>query len=338
MRPPLVLDRSFSAHLIMSDAELCRFFLWCLWRAETADRVALVRGRKVDLRTGDFVFSRSMAAEELKISEKVVRRLVANLVEDGLLVEAKRASTFTVYSVVNFDGYIGTENEEGQQKAGKRPAKGQPRASQGPAENADNAEMVTVASPSRATTTVDAVVVPASPDPAPEFAGNEDLFDLFDLFGDAPADPAGGAFLAPLRVINAVDVLLPINKKTRNADEDIPYGEILGDLNQQAGKNFRTTDGHKKMVRARWREGFTFEDFRTVHRKQVIRWGNDETMSAYLRPETLYSSKFDAYLNAPEMTEVGTLGRHVAATLDGLQRMMDDVGCQADSQQLAWGM
>ena len=48
------------------------------------------------------------------------------------------------------------------------------------------------------------------------------------------------------------------------------------------------------------KEGFTIDDFKTVHRKKYDEWGDDDKMVKYLRPETLYSNKFEGYLNQKE--------------------------------------
>ena len=41
------------------------------------------------------------------------------------------------------------------------------------------------------------------------------------------------------------------------------------------------------------------EQFKSVIDKKVTDWSRDEKMAQYLRPETLFGSKFDSYLNAP---------------------------------------
>lgn len=83
-------------------------------------------------------------------------------------------------------------------------------------------------------------------------------------------------------------------KKARRSRE---YQEIIGYLNEKTGKRFtsksRDTQGH---ISARLDEGFTVADFKTVIDKKVREWMGTE-MEKYLRPETLFSKKFDRYLN-----------------------------------------
>ena len=73
--------------------------------------------------------------------------------------------------------------------------------------------------------------------------------------------------------------------------------EILDYLNQRANKNFKsTTNKTQTLINARINEGFTLEDFKTVIDKKCIEWMNTE-MEKYLRPETLFGTKFEGYLN-----------------------------------------
>ena len=51
-------------------------------------------------------------------------------------------------------------------------------------------------------------------------------------------------------------------------------------------------------------EGFTVDDFYTVHTAMVKAWQHDNKMARYIRPETLYSNKFESYLNLKEGTDL----------------------------------
>lgn len=91
----------------------------------------------------------------------------------------------------------------------------------------------------------------------------------------------------------------PHNPPQGNGPGGPPYAEIIGYLNERTGKNFRAgSDNTKRHIKARWREGYTLDDFRTVIDKKAAQWmGTD--MEPYLRPQTLFSAKFEAYLNEP---------------------------------------
>jgi len=74
--------------------------------------------------------------------------------------------------------------------------------------------------------------------------------------------------------------------------------KIIEYLNQKTGKNFKdTTTKTKAFIKARISEGYTLDDFKTVIDKKTAKWLNDPKMSDYLRPETLFGTKFESYLN-----------------------------------------
>lgn len=86
-----------------------------------------------------------------------------------------------------------------------------------------------------------------------------------------------------------------LNNKTLK-NKDILY--IVNYLNEKANTNFRaTTASTKRHISARMNEGFTIDDFKIVIDKKVSQWLNDKNMNKYLRPEILFGTKFEAYLN-----------------------------------------
>jgi len=89
------------------------------------------------------------------------------------------------------------------------------------------------------------------------------------------------------------------HKRNETKQENIPYAEIVAYLNERTGSSFRTTTkATQTLIRARWREGFRIDDFKRVIDNKTEEWGNDPKMSQYLRPETLFGTKFESYLNA----------------------------------------
>lgn len=82
------------------------------------------------------------------------------------------------------------------------------------------------------------------------------------------------------------------------AEQCILYKEIIDYLNSKTGASYKyTTKKTKDLIKARFNEGFTLENFKTVIDKKSAEWINDENMSKYLRPETLFGTKFEGYLN-----------------------------------------
>jgi len=76
--------------------------------------------------------------------------------------------------------------------------------------------------------------------------------------------------------------------------------DIVSHLNSVTGSSYRsTTSKTRKLIAARLAEGFTVDDFKTVITKKAEEWTGTD-MAQYLRPETLFGTKFEGYLNQPE--------------------------------------
>ena len=74
--------------------------------------------------------------------------------------------------------------------------------------------------------------------------------------------------------------------------------DVITDLNTILSTNYKpTSKENRDLIMARLNKGATVEDFKKVHRIKFEEWGNDSKMSKYLRPITLYGSKFESYLN-----------------------------------------
>lgn len=71
----------------------------------------------------------------------------------------------------------------------------------------------------------------------------------------------------------------------------------LAYLNHTVGKNYKYLDKNLKPIIARLKEGYTLEEFKHVIDVKTADWKNNPEFSKYLRPETLFGSKFDSYLN-----------------------------------------
>lgn len=74
--------------------------------------------------------------------------------------------------------------------------------------------------------------------------------------------------------------------------------EIVDYLNSKIGTHYRaTTRKTQSLIKARMNEGFNVDDFKKVIDNKSAEWGKDSKMSKYLRPETLFGTKFESYLN-----------------------------------------
>lgn len=79
-------------------------------------------------------------------------------------------------------------------------------------------------------------------------------------------------------------------------------------LNQVANKRYKFVDKTKRLLLARFKEGYTLEDFKQVIDIKTAEWKDSPEFSKYLRPETLFGSKFDGYLNQKPKTIKGESG------------------------------
>ncbi|SDN86486.1 conserved phage C-terminal domain-containing protein [Bacillus sp. OK048] len=83
--------------------------------------------------------------------------------------------------------------------------------------------------------------------------------------------------------------------------KEIPYTEIISYLNEKTGKNFKLGSiKTRQLIHARYGEGFTLEDFTRVIDLKSAEWQSDSAWNKFLRPETLFGSKFESYLNQKE--------------------------------------
>jgi len=79
--------------------------------------------------------------------------------------------------------------------------------------------------------------------------------------------------------------------------------EIVGYLNAVCGTAYRPeTEDTQKHINKRLNSGFTVAQFKDVIDKKFAEWGNDPYWSKYLRPDTLFGTKFEIYVNQPNTT------------------------------------
>lgn len=79
--------------------------------------------------------------------------------------------------------------------------------------------------------------------------------------------------------------------------EPIPYKEIVAYLNDKTNKNYKHTTGKtRRFIEARWNEDFRLDDFKKVIDIKTSEWLGT-SQEKYLRPETLFGTKFEGYLN-----------------------------------------
>jgi uncharacterized phage protein (TIGR02220 family) len=73
--------------------------------------------------------------------------------------------------------------------------------------------------------------------------------------------------------------------------------DVLAHLNSKTGRHYQPVAANTDLIRNRLREGATVEQCKAVIDAKHAEWCNDEKMSTYLRPATLFNaSKFAQYV------------------------------------------
>jgi uncharacterized phage protein (TIGR02220 family) len=95
-----------------------------------------------------------------------------------------------------------------------------------------------------------------------------------------------------------IDISSSINKEYKESPQESDFTVAVVDyLNEKAGTHYRAgVPKTQALIKARAKEGFTEADFRTVIDKKCADWIGTE-YEQYLRPQTLFGTKFESYLN-----------------------------------------
>lgn len=108
------------------------------------------------------------------------------------------------------------------------------------------------------------------------------------------------------------------NNKTNNTYKEIEkekantssafIKDVIDHLNSKCNSHYKyTTPKTRQLIEARKKEGFTLDDFITVIDKKYDEWSNDSKMVIYLRPETLFGTKFESYLNQSAKKKISSV-------------------------------
>lgn len=116
-----------------------------------------------------------------------------------------------------------------------------------------------------------------------------------------PEDTTGKALQSNSDVTNG-NTDIDIEKETDTHKEEIR--EIVSYLNEKIGSRYRPgTEVTKKHINARLNEGFTVDDCKTVIDIKADEWLGNKDMKKYLRPQTLFGTNFESYLNQQTPSE-----------------------------------
>ena len=96
--------------------------------------------------------------------------------------------------------------------------------------------------------------------------------------------------------------------KKKEKDNNNIYSLVIDYLNRKASTNYRaSTKNTQGFINARVREGYTVEDFKKVIDSKSKDWLNTD-FEKYLRPATLFGTKFENYLNEANKKEPTAIG------------------------------
>ncbi len=106
-------------------------------------------------------------------------------------------------------------------------------------------------------------------------------------------------------------------KRTKEINEDTEiYKRIIDYMNSRCGTRYTEKNKQtKESIHARLEEKFTEEDFYTVIDKKSNEWIGTE-MERYLRPQTLFGTKFESYLNQNIVKEKGQTAQMLESHYD----------------------
>lgn len=111
-----------------------------------------------------------------------------------------------------------------------------------------------------------------------------------------------------------------IKNNTNNTNKEINNKyivEIIDHLNLRTGQHYKTTTKKTRdLIKSRINEKFTVDDFKVVIDKMCVEWMNTN-MQKYLRPETLFGTKFESYLNR----EVKQTTKNITLTTEEIENI-----------------
>lgn len=113
------------------------------------------------------------------------------------------------------------------------------------------------------------------------------------------------------------------NNGSAKAEPKSIHKDVIEYLNEKIGAKYKASSAiNKRLIDARVKEGYTLDDFKQVIDNKVAAWAQDQKMSKYLRPQTLFGTKFESYLNerAPNVPAHADFGAEAYATgaMDGV--------------------
>ncbi len=112
---------------------------------------------------------------------------------------------------------------------------------------------------------------------------------------------------------NKIEIVEIENKKDNNKEISSSTSTILKDVlnlfNEYEGYERYHVNNEQDTVEIldKVNKGYDFEENKKVFKKKLSEWGCSEKMKSFIRPKTLYGSRFEQYLKESEIKEVDEL-------------------------------
>ena len=143
---------------------------------------------------------------------------------------------------------------------------------------------------------------------------NPNMYTVNGCASNASGDSAPQGLHSPTDALGSPTDALELHPSNENqelerefsgASAPVPYVQILKILNDRCQSAFRSeTASTRAFIRARWREGWRLQDFDLVIAHKSREWIGDPNMAQYLRPQTLFGTKFERYLESARTATV----------------------------------
>ena len=268
---------------VYEDAEYLKIWITFLLEATHKPYKKLI-GKNIEfLERGQFVFGRKKFAERLKIKEWKLQKATELLVKDEMIKTVKRTNKYTIYEIVNYSFYQqqvqqqemfinqGVSQIEQQQNNSKSNSKNN-------SNKARNIKAFTYFINSKDNNKTTAKQQQELQQEQQQQSLKYQGFEAYEQQQEHQQ-------------------MFEISTHNNNNNNNNIYKYIVEYLNEKANKNFKpTTKKTQSLINARIKEGFTLDDFKKVIDTKCSQWLGTE-MEKYLRPETLFGTKFEGYLN-----------------------------------------
>ena len=96
---------------IFENEKALKIWIWCLCKATHKGMQQLVGQQIIELQTGQFIFGREKASEELRMTESTVYKYM-KLLEKLKMISIKSNNKFSVVTLENWEEYQGEEQQK----------------------------------------------------------------------------------------------------------------------------------------------------------------------------------------------------------------------------------